>query len=109
VTNGAKLSGRHFRADEVRLQLGVLAYNLGNLWRRPGLPSRLKTPRDRNGKFEPRIVAKGSGGWKGFDQKIMSLYARGVTTREIVAHLEEIHGIEVSPMLTPNVTDEVLG
>jgi putative transposase len=68
----------------------------------------LETPRDRNGEFEPRIVAKGQRRLEGFDQKIISLYARGMTTREIGAHLEEIYGVEVSPMLVSKVTEEVI-
>lgn len=68
----------------------------------------LKTPRDRNGEFEPKIVAKGQRRFDGFDTKILSLYARGMTTREIQAHLEEIYGVEVSPALISKVTDEVL-
>lgn len=68
----------------------------------------LKTPRDRQGAFEPQIVAKGQRRFEGFDQKILSLYARGLTTREVQAHLEEIYGVEVSPALISKVTDEVL-
>lgn len=68
----------------------------------------LATPRDRTGEFEPRIVAKGQRRLDGFDQKIVSLYARGMTTREIGAHLEEMYGVEVSPTLISRVTDEVL-
>ncbi len=68
----------------------------------------LETPRDRNGSFEPKIVAKGQTRLAGFDAKILSLYARGLTTREIQGHLEEIYGVEVSPTLISNVTDAVL-
>ncbi len=67
----------------------------------------LETPRDRNGSFEPKIVAKNQTRWTGFDDKILSLYARGMTTREIQGHLEEIYGVEVSPALISNVTEEV--
>jgi putative transposase len=67
----------------------------------------LETPRDRQGTFEPKIVAKGQTRFDGFDDKILSLYARGMTTREIQAHLQEIYGIEVSPMLVSNVTEAV--
>src|SRR5947209_17376551 len=67
----------------------------------------LETPRDRNGTFEPKIVAKHQTRFKGFDDKILSMYARGMTTREIQAHLEEIYGIEVSPTLVSNVTEAV--
>jgi putative transposase len=68
----------------------------------------LETPRDRNGTFEPKIVAKHQTRWTGFDDKILSMYARGMSTREIQAHLEEIYGVEVSPTLISNVTDAVL-
>ena len=67
----------------------------------------LETPRDRKGTFEPKIVAKNQTRWTGFDDKILSMYARGMTTREIQAHLEEIYGIEVSPGLISNVTEAV--
>lgn len=68
----------------------------------------LRTPRDRNAEFEPKIVAKGQRRFEGFDHKILSLYARGMTTREIQSHLEEIYGVEVSPALVSKVTDAVL-
>jgi putative transposase len=68
----------------------------------------LAAPRDRNGSFEPQIVAKGQRRFEGFDQAIISLYARGLTTREIEGHLLEIYGVEVSPMLVSQVTEAVL-
>jgi putative transposase len=67
----------------------------------------VETPRDRNGSFEPKIVAKHQTRWTGFDDKILSMYARGMTTREIQGHLQEIYGVEVSPQLVSNVTEEV--
>jgi putative transposase len=67
----------------------------------------LETPRDRNASFEPKIVAKNQTRWTGFDDKILSMYARGMSTREITAHLEEIYGVEVSPTLISQVTDAV--
>jgi putative transposase len=67
----------------------------------------LATPRDRNGTFEPQIVAKGQRRFEGFDQAIISLYSRGLTTREIEGHLLEIYGVEVSPALVSQVTDAV--
>lgn len=67
----------------------------------------LETPRDRNGSFEPKIVGKHQTRWTGFDDKILSMYARGMTTREIQAHLEEIYGVEVSPTLISSVTEAV--
>src|SRR5260370_7246699 len=68
----------------------------------------LETPRDRKATFEPKIVAKGQSRFTGFDDKIISMYARGMSTREIQGHLEEIYGIEVSPALISNVTEAVL-
>jgi len=68
----------------------------------------LETPRDRNASFEPQIVGKGQTRFTGFDDKILSLYARGMTTREIQGHLEEIYGVEVSPTLISQVTDAVM-
>lgn len=64
-------------------------------------------PRDRDSSFEPVIVPKGQTRFVGFDDKIISLYARGMTTREIQGHLEEIYGVEVSPSLISTVTDAV--
>ena len=68
----------------------------------------LETPRDRCGTFEPKIVAKGQRRFTGFDDKIVSMYARGMSTREIQGHLEEIYQVEVSPALISNVTDAVV-
>ena len=67
----------------------------------------LATPRDRNGTFEPQIVAKGQRRFEGFDQAIISLYSRGLTPREIEGQLLEIYGVEVSPALVSQVTDAV--
>jgi putative transposase len=68
----------------------------------------LETPRDRNATFEPRIVAKNQTRWTGFDDKILSMYARGMSTRDIEAHLKEIYAVEASPTLVSSVTDAVL-
>jgi putative transposase len=68
----------------------------------------LAVPRDRNGTFEPQILPKGQRRFEGFDQAIISLYSRGLTTREIEGHLLEIYGVEVSPMLISQVTEAVL-
>ncbi|TLN00704.1 IS256 family transposase [bacterium] len=64
-------------------------------------------PRDRNASFEPIILPKGESRFAGFDDKIISMYARGMTTRDIQAHLEEIYGVEVSPTLVSQVTEAV--
>src|SRR5215213_10954766 len=68
----------------------------------------LEVPRDRDSSFEPKIVAKGQTRFDGFDDKILSLYARGMTVREIQAHLEEIYQVEVSASLISTVTDAVI-
>src|SRR4030066_871180 len=68
----------------------------------------IEIPRDRNGSFEPRIIPKHQPRWAGFDDKILSLYARGMSVREIQSHLEEMYGAEVSPALISSVTDAVM-
>ena len=68
----------------------------------------IDVPRDRNGSFEPQIVAKGESRLDGFDDKIISLYARGMTVREIQGHLRELYAVDVSPDLISRVTDAVL-
>lgn len=65
-------------------------------------------PRDRNSSFDPLIVEKGQTHWDGFDDQIISMYAGGMTVREIAAHLEEIYGTRVSPDFISRVTDSVL-
>jgi putative transposase len=67
----------------------------------------IEIPRDRHGSFEPQLIPKHQTRWTGFDDKILSLYARGMTVREIQAHLEEMYGTEVSPTLISSVTDAV--
>lgn len=64
-------------------------------------------PRDRNATFEPVIIPKGESRFAGFDDKIVSLYARGMTTRDIQAHLEEIYAVDVSPALISQVTEAI--
>ena len=71
-------------------------------------PVRIRSPRDRNGTFEPQIVGKRQTRWVGFDEKVIALYARGLTVREIQGHLAEIYGTEVSPDLISKITDAVL-
>lgn len=71
-------------------------------------PVEIIVPRDRDGSFKPLIVPKGQRRIAGFDDKIISLYARGLSTRDIQAHLQEIYGIEVSQSLISNVTDAVV-
>ena len=71
-------------------------------------PLRIRSPRDRNGSFEPQIVRKRQTRWVGFDDRVISLYARGLTVREIQGHLAGVPGSEVSPDLISKITDTVL-
>jgi putative transposase len=71
-------------------------------------PVQIKTPRDREGSFEPQIVRKGQRRFQGFDEKILALYSRGLSTRDIEAHLQEIYGVKVGRDLISRVTDEVM-
>jgi putative transposase len=68
----------------------------------------IEVPRDREGEFEPKIVGKHQRRFTGFDDKILSMYARGMSTREIQGHLLEIYKVEVSPSLISEVTDEII-
>jgi putative transposase len=68
----------------------------------------IAVPRDRAGSFEPQLIAKGQTRFSGFDEKILSLYARGMTVREIQGHLAELYATDVSPDLISRVTDAVL-
>ncbi len=65
-------------------------------------------PRDRNGDYEPKFIGKNQTRFTGFDDKIVALYARGMSTRDIQSQLEEIYGVNVSPSLISSVTEEVL-
>jgi putative transposase len=68
----------------------------------------VETPRDRNSSFEPQILRKHQTRFDGFDDKIISMYARGMTTRDIQSHLKEMYGVDVSPTLISEVTDAVM-
>jgi len=68
----------------------------------------IDVPRDRDSSFEPKIIKKGQRRFDGFDEKIISMYARGMPVREIQGHLHEIYGVDVSPDLISRVTDEVM-
>ena len=66
-----------------------------------------ETPRDRNGEFEPKIVPKNTRDVSGIEDKIISLYARGLTTREINEQIQDLYGIEVSATMVSNITDQI--
>ena len=70
-------------------------------------PVRIEVPRDRDGSFEPQIIPKHVRRFTGFDDKVIAMYARGMTVREIQGFLAEIYGTEVSPEFISQVTDEV--
>jgi putative transposase len=74
----------------------------------PNGPVTINVPRDRNGVFEPRIVPKHTRRLGQIDEMILSLYSRGMTTRDIEAHLREVYGVDVSRELISNVTDVVV-
>ena len=67
-----------------------------------------ETPRDRNGEFEPQIVPKNTRDVSGIEDKIISLYARGLTTREINEQIQDLYGIEVSATMVSNITDQII-
>jgi putative transposase len=71
-------------------------------------PVPLETPRDREGSFEPKLVRKRQRRFKGFDEKILALYSRGLSVRDIEAHLQEIYGVKVGRELISKVTDAVM-
>ena len=67
-----------------------------------------ETPRDRNGEFNPQIVPKNTRDVSGIEDKIISLYARGLTTREINEQIQDLYGIEVSATMVSNITDQII-
>jgi putative transposase len=71
-------------------------------------PMTVQVPRDRDGSFSPKVIPKNLRRLTGFDDKVLALYARGMTTREIQGHLQEVYGTEVSPQLISEVTDTVV-
>ena len=73
-----------------------------------GVSEAIEVPRDRAGTFEPRLIGKHERRFTGFDDKVIALYARGLTVREIQAFLKESYAVEVSPDLISAVTDAVL-
>ncbi len=74
----------------------------------PEGPMELSIPRDRHGRFDPALIGKYRRRFPGFDDKIIALYARGMSTRDIQGHVRELYGIEVSPDLVSAVTDSVI-
>jgi putative transposase len=70
-------------------------------------PVEIKTPRDRDGSFEPQLVRKRQRRFEGFDERILALYSRGMSTRDIEAHLRELYGVSVGRDLISRVTDAV--
>src|SRR6185312_15466155 len=68
----------------------------------------IEVPRDRNGSFEPKLIEKHQTCFEGLDAKILSMYALGMTVRDIQGHLQDLYGVEVSAALISEVTDSVL-
>src|SRR5215469_2564191 len=72
-------------------------------------PMEIEIPRDRSGEYEPQIIPKHQREWRGFDDKILSMYGLGLSTKAIQGNLKEIYNVDVSPELISRVTDEVKG
>lgn len=68
----------------------------------------IEIPRDRNSDFEPQLIKKGQRRFAGFDDKILSMYALGLSTRDIQGHIKEIYSVDISPELISDITSEVL-
>lgn len=71
-------------------------------------PLDIKVPRDRNGDFAPQVIKKRQTDISSIDEKIISMYAKGMTTRDIQAHIKEIYGADISPTTISNITDKIL-
>jgi len=72
-------------------------------------PMEIEVPRDRDGEFEPKVVPKHQREWRGFDDKILSMYALGLSTKAIQENIKDIYNVDISPELVSRVTDEVKG
>jgi transposase-like protein len=72
-------------------------------------PMEIEVPRDRDGEFEPKVIPKHQREWRGFDDKILSMYGLGLSTKAIQENIKDIYGVEISPELVSRVTDEVKG
>ena len=72
-------------------------------------PMEIEVPRDRDGEYDPQIVAKHQREWRGFDDKILSMYALGLSTKAIQENIKDIYNVDISPELVSRVTDEVKG
>ena len=72
-------------------------------------PMEIAVPRDRDGEYEPQIIAKHQREWRGFDDKILSMYALGLSTKAIQENIKDIYNVEISSELVSRVTDEVKG
>ena len=116
AAGGAGDGGRADRASRLRAAPGAARRHRQHAQRLDaedaGRPSTgrcaIETPRDRKGSFEPQIVRKGQRRFEGFDDKILALYSRGLSTRDIEAHLAEIYGVKVGRDLISRVTDAVM-
>jgi len=101
------IGGSPARSSLERLRTELEVVHFDDVQRRGG-GLEIEVPRDRDATFEPVIVKKHQGRLDGFNDTVISLYARGMSTRDIRGHLEELYGVEVSPELISKVTDAVL-
>jgi len=72
-------------------------------------PMEIEVPRDRDDEFEPKVIPKHQREWRGFDDKILSMYALGLSTKAIQENIKDIYNVDISPELVSRVTDEVKG
>jgi transposase-like protein len=72
-------------------------------------PMEIEVPRDREGEYEPKVIPKHQREWRGFDDKILSMYSLGMSTHGIQENIKEIYNVDISPELVSRVTDEVKG
>ena len=97
----------HHLADEAQAENNRNGYGRKTVLTESGKVA-IEVPRDRQGSFDPQLIARYQRRFPGFDDKIIAMYARGMSTREITGHLRELYGIEASPDLISTVTDAVL-
>ena len=96
--------GKELEASEVNSRNG---YSDKTVQTETG-PVRIRVPRDREGTFEPKVIKKHQRRVEGFDEKVLALYARGMSVRDIQGHLQELYGTEVSPELISEATEAVM-
>ena len=109
IRKAAIAEGKHFAAKAPGGVTSMADFiKLYDLWTHDGALE-IEVPRDRHASFEPQLIGKHERRFTGFDDKIVSMYARGMTVREIQGFLAEMYSVDVSPDLISRVTDEVMG